>query len=92
MRQIFVRTPAGVVTTHGDLYTGQKDSFGREVFENDRIEAELVTEFGSLISAKGKMQFNPICGGFHFTADDDTLTELLNCDTVNIIKVLDEEN
>jgi len=91
MRNIFVRTPAGLATVVGDLYTGKNDSFGRQVFENDKIKVEFATEYGSLLEAEGFMRYDPECGGCHFQSKLDNVTDLLECDMFKIIKVIDEK-
>ncbi len=90
MRKIYVKTDKGVVVAYGNLYIGKKDSFGREVFENDRIEVSYRTPFGSLIITEAEVIHTPIDGGFIILPDSD-LTSVLECDIVQIIKVLDEK-
>ena len=91
MRNIYVRTPHGLATIVGDVFTGKRDSFGREVFENDMVHVEFITEFGSILEDSGRMMYLPECGGFHFVSDRDQLSEALECDTYQIIRIIDEK-
>lgn len=75
MREIIVRSNGRIARITGDLFTGEYDLFNTPVFENDYVNVNIDTGFGSISKSKARVVWCDDCRGFNLICVDDQLKE-----------------
>lgn len=76
MREIVVRNHQGkLAKIEGELFTGDYDEYNNPVFENDYVQVDVATEFGSCVTMMARVEWCQDCKGFHIGVVDELLQE-----------------